>query len=91
MIEKIIDPSTSPVYTKEEQYRFVEYLRNLAYGVASHYGKDEKLRRAAVRGLVDAIRLFKKKEYAKKFKFSIYAIWFMKESVEKELEKENKA
>lgn len=89
-IKDIIDPSTFPVYTKEEQYRFVEYLRNLAYDVAAHYGKDEKLRWAALDGLTDAIRLFKK-ESAKKFKFSTYATWFMKESVEKEVGKKKGA
>ena len=88
MVEKdkdTIDPSTFPVYTKEEQYRFVEYLRNLAYDIAAHYeGEEDRLRRAALRGLPDAVRLFKG-EKCKEFKFSTYVSWFMKEGVEKEI------
>ena len=81
----MIDPSTLAVFTKEEEYKFIEYLRSLAYSIASHYeGEKDRLRRAALRGLPDAVRMFKGEKW-KKHKFSTYATWFMKESVEKEI------
>jgi DNA-directed RNA polymerase sigma subunit (sigma70/sigma32) len=77
-------------FNREQGYNYIKHLRDLAYSIASHYeGDEERLRRAALRGLADAVRLFNE-EKAKKgsYKFSTYATWFMKESVEKEVGKE---
>lgn len=88
MMEKSkVDPSDRAIFTKEKQYKYIRYLRALAYSVASHYkGDEDRLRRASLRGLADAVRLFKIERARKKdYNFPIYATWFMKESVEKEI------
>lgn len=74
------------MFTKEEEFEFVEYLRDLAYKVAAKYGDDKKLKEASLRGLIEALTKYRG-ENVDKYKFSTYATWFMKEAVEAELKK----
>ena len=72
------------MFSVEEEIEFIEYLRSVAKSVAEKYEGGDDLEAAALEGLAEALIKFDPEKAKKKnYKFSTYATWFMKESVER--------